>query len=109
MKNRITFIKFPVGVWETEPFATARRELGTDAIGTYLLVMERIRLAGGTESRENLMTIYDGERNPIRRFVCRRRLRRMLSPGMGLFVVTSHGMVSIVNHLSAAIARNRIQ
>jgi len=107
MNNGSSYCQHPIGLWEAEPFASVKRDLGPYAEGIYWRVFEMIRKGQGIDSLEHILTAYDDIKSNRDREPWLKRLKLMLQPKYNLFVVTPQRMVRTVNHAKLIIEENK--
>ena len=96
-----------MGMWDADPYRRLAEDMGPVGKGIYWDVFEQIRLARGIDSKEHLLTIYDGVRNYRQRESLRQKLELILSPNYGLFRENAQGMMEIVDHTRTIIEQNQ--
>ncbi len=107
MKINTIFFQHPIGLWEAEPYASLRRDLGPYAETVYWRVFEQIRLGRGIDSLDHILTLFNDVRSKRDRERWLRRLRLMLLPKYNLFNVSQQRMVTIIDHTRLIREQNR--
>jgi len=107
MNNGTIYFQHPIGLWDAEPYATARRALGPYAEAVYWRIFEQIRLGNGIDSLDHILTLYDDVPNKRDRKRWQERLEEILKPEYNLFMVTPQRMVKLIDHAKLVREQNK--
>lgn len=106
MNSGKIFFQHPIGLWNSPPYERLSSELGPTGEGVYWRVFETIRLGGGIDSLDHLLSLFDYIENTRQRSRIKATLKKVLG-SYGLFAVTQQKMVTIIDHTAEIKARNK--